>query len=86
MPILRVIHAITASTLLGIIPRSLPDLDLMWRILASPISGSSFGAGFCAAFYIVPLQALLQRLAPSEKAGRLFGTANGITRPETLAP
>ena len=35
--------------------------------------------GFSAGFYIVPLQALLQTLAPSEERGRFFGTANALS-------
>ena len=50
----------------------------MWRVLASPISTLVFGAGVSAGFYIVPLQALLQRLSPDKERGRFLGTANGI--------
>ena len=35
--------------------------------------------GVFAGFYIVPLQALLQYLAPSEERGRFFGTANALS-------
>lgn len=35
-------------------------------------------AGFFAGFYIIPLQALLQHLAPSDERGRFVGTANAI--------
>ena len=38
-----------------------------------------FAIGFSAGFYIVPLQALLQTLAPSEERGRFFGTANALS-------
>lgn len=65
--------------LLGTIPPTLPDLAPMWRIVASPIAGFIFGAGVFAGFYIVPLQALLQRLSPDKERGRLLGTANGIS-------
>ncbi len=37
------------------------------------------GAGFFAGFYIVPLQALLQKLAPEDERGRFLGTANGLS-------
>lgn len=37
------------------------------------------GAGFFAGFYIVPLQALLQRLAPPGERGRFLGTANALS-------
>lgn len=36
-------------------------------------------AGFCAAFYIVPLQALLQYLSPEDERGRFLGTANAFS-------
>ncbi len=64
--------------LLGLIPPWLPDLRPMWRVLASPISALVFGAGVSAGFYIVPLQALVQRLSPDNERGRFLGTANGI--------
>ena len=64
--------------LLGLIPPWLPDLQPMWRVLASPISALVFGAGVSAGFYIVPLQALQQRLSPDKERGRFLGTANGI--------
>ena len=35
-------------------------------------------AGFFAGFYIIPLQALLQHLAPSDERGRFVGAANAI--------
>jgi acyl-[acyl-carrier-protein]-phospholipid O-acyltransferase/long-chain-fatty-acid--[acyl-carrier-protein] ligase len=64
--------------LLGTVPPVLPDLG-RWRVLASPISACVFGAGVFAGFYIIPLQALLQRLAPDQERGRLLGTANGVS-------
>ena len=65
--------------LLGLTPPWLPDLGPMWRVLASPVSALVFGAGVSAGFYIVPLQALLQRLSPDGERGRFLGTANGIS-------
>jgi MFS family permease len=65
--------------LLGLVPPTLPDLDPMWRVLLSPISGFVFGAGVFAGFYIIPLQALLQRLSPENERGRFLGTANGVS-------
>ncbi len=65
--------------LLGTIPPTLPDLPPMWRMVASPISGFIFGAGVSAGFYIIPLQALLQRLSPDDERGRFLGTANGVS-------
>ena len=38
-----------------------------------------FLIGFFAGFYIVPLQALLQYLAPSDERGQFFGTANALS-------
>ena len=37
------------------------------------------GAGFFAGFYIIPLQALLQKLSPDDERGRFLGTANGVS-------
>ncbi len=37
------------------------------------------GAGFFAGFYIIPLQALLQKLSPDDERGRYLGTANGMS-------
>jgi acyl-[acyl-carrier-protein]-phospholipid O-acyltransferase/long-chain-fatty-acid--[acyl-carrier-protein] ligase len=65
--------------LLGLVPPWLPNLQPMWRVLASPIAAMVFGAGMSAGFYIVPLQALLQRLSPDAERGRFLGTANGIS-------
>jgi acyl-[acyl-carrier-protein]-phospholipid O-acyltransferase/long-chain-fatty-acid--[acyl-carrier-protein] ligase len=38
-----------------------------------------FGAGVCAGFYIIPFQALLQKLSPDDERGRFLGTANAIS-------
>ena len=65
--------------LLGLVPPTLPDLGPMWRVLVSPIAGFVFGAGVFAGFYIIPLQALLQRLSPGDERGRFLGTANGVS-------
>ncbi|MGA1017336.1 MAG: MFS transporter [Phycisphaerales bacterium] len=35
--------------------------------------------GLAAGFYIVPLQAMLQKLSPDERRGRFLGTANAIS-------
>ena len=70
-------------TLLGTVPPTLPELDptwnRMWRIVLSPVSAFIFGAGIFAGFYIIPLQALLQRLSPDDERGRFLGTANGLS-------
>jgi acyl-[acyl-carrier-protein]-phospholipid O-acyltransferase/long-chain-fatty-acid--[acyl-carrier-protein] ligase len=43
------------------------------------VCGLVMGAGFFAGFYIIPLQALLQKLSPSNERGRFLGTANAIS-------
>jgi acyl-[acyl-carrier-protein]-phospholipid O-acyltransferase/long-chain-fatty-acid--[acyl-carrier-protein] ligase len=57
-----------AFTLLGI-------LSPTYRSVATLI----FVAGFFAGFYIVPLQALIQILAPDEERGRIIGTSGAIS-------
>ncbi len=37
------------------------------------------GAGVFAGFYIIPLQALLQKLSPDDERGRFLGTANALS-------
>lgn len=37
------------------------------------------GAGIFAGFYMVPLQALLQKLSPDDERGRFLGTANALS-------
>ena len=37
------------------------------------------GAGAFAGLFVIPLQALIQKLAPSDERGRFIGTANGIS-------
>ncbi len=71
----------TFFILLGAIPASLPffsDTPYL-RILVCPSSLFVLGAGISAGFYIVPLQALLQRLTPDDELGRYLGTANGLS-------
>jgi MFS family permease len=65
--------------LLGIVPPTLPGLAPMWRVMLSPVAAFIFGAGLFAGFYIIPLQALLQRLSPDDERGRFLGTANGLS-------
>jgi acyl-[acyl-carrier-protein]-phospholipid O-acyltransferase/long-chain-fatty-acid--[acyl-carrier-protein] ligase len=43
------------------------------------VAGLLCGTGFFAGFYIVPLQALLQKLSPGSERGRFLGTANAIS-------
>ena len=54
-------------------------LDPKLRVLVSSVSGFIFGAGFFAGMYIIPLQAMLQKLSPDDERGRFLGTANGIS-------
>lgn len=67
--------------LLGTVPPRLPypDLAERLRILPSWISVLIFGAGVSAGFYIIPLQALLQKLSPADERGRFLGVANGVS-------
>ena len=65
--------------LLGAVPPTLADLGPTRRVLFSSISAFVLGAGVFAGFYIIPLQALLQKLAPDDERGRLLGTANGVS-------
>jgi MFS family permease len=54
--------------LLGLAPRHFPTIALLL-----------LGAGFFAGFYIVPLQAMLQKLSPDDERGRFLGTANAMS-------
>ena len=65
--------------MLGMLPAQLPDLPRYWRVLFSWISFAIVGAGIFAGFYIIPLQAMLQRLTPEDELGRYLGTANGLS-------
>ena len=65
--------------LLGFAPATLPNLGPYYRVLFSPISFFILGAGISAGFYIVPLQALMQKLTPANELGRFLGTANGFS-------
>ncbi len=51
----------------------------MVRVAFSNVSFFIFGAGFFAGFYIIPLQALLQKLSPDDERGRFLGTANAVS-------
>jgi acyl-[acyl-carrier-protein]-phospholipid O-acyltransferase/long-chain-fatty-acid--[acyl-carrier-protein] ligase len=65
--------------LLGTVPAHLPELPPYVRVMASTTSLWILGIGISAGFYIVPLQALLQRLTPDNELGRYLGTANGLS-------
>ena len=66
-------------TLLGVVTPSLPNMPKMIRVACSNVSLFIFGAGFCAGFYIVPLQALLQKMSPDDERGRILATANACS-------
>ena len=70
---------ILCFALLGLVPPSLPERGPMIRVAFSSIALFIFGAGFSAGFYIVPLQALLQKLSPDDERGRFLGTANACS-------
>ncbi|MGI9470181.1 MAG: MFS transporter, partial [Rubripirellula sp.] len=65
--------------LLAAVPPWLPNLPGMFRIAFSNVSFFILGAGFFAGFYIIPLQALLQKLSPDDERGRFLGTANAVS-------
>lgn len=65
--------------LLGVLPARLPAWGPYVRVALSSVSAWIFGAGFFAGFYIIPLQALLQKLSPDDERGRFLGTANGVS-------
>jgi MFS family permease len=48
-------------------------------VALSNVSFFVLGAGFFAGFYIIPLQALLQKLSPDDERGRFLGTANAVS-------
>ncbi|MDG2222752.1 MAG: MFS transporter [Rubripirellula sp.] len=65
--------------LLGAVPPVMPDYSPMVRVALSNVAFFVLGAGFFAGFYIVPLQALLQKLSPDDERGRFLGTANAVS-------
>ncbi|MEW4490685.1 MFS transporter [Thalassoglobus sp. JC818] len=65
--------------LLGTIPPTLPDKAPTIRILFSSHAGLILGAGIAAGFYLIPLQALLQRLSTTHERGRVLGASSGIS-------
>lgn len=65
--------------LLAAVPPSLPNMGPMVRVAFSNVSFFILGAGFFAGFYIIPLQALLQKLSPDDERGRFLGTANAVS-------
>lgn len=65
--------------LLGGVPPAMPDAGPMVRVAISNVAFFVLGAGFFAGFYIIPLQALLQKLSPDDERGRFLGTANAVS-------
>ena len=66
-------------TLLAAVPPWIPNMRPMVRIAFSNVALFIFGAGFFAGFYIIPLQALLQKMSPDDERGRFLGTANAVS-------
>lgn len=65
--------------LLAAVPPALANHEGVLRIALSNVGLFILGAGFFAGFYIVPLQALLQKLSPNDERGRYLGTANAVS-------
>ncbi len=65
--------------LLAVVPPWVPARGGMIGVALSNVSFFILGAGFFAGFYIIPLQALLQKLSPDDERGRFLGTANAVS-------
>ncbi len=65
--------------LLASIEPTLPDMPKQLRVVFSNTGGFIFGAGICAGFYIIPLQAMLQKFSPDGERGQFLGTANAVS-------
>lgn len=65
--------------LLAAVPPWMPDTKPLLRVALSNVSFLILLAGFSAGFYIVPLQALLQKLSPDDERGQFLGTANAVS-------
>ncbi|QEF96674.1 Lysophospholipid transporter LplT [Stieleria maiorica] len=65
--------------LLAAVPPWMPDARPMVRVALSNVAFFIFCAGFFAGFYIIPLQALLQKLSPDDERGQFLGTANAVS-------
>lgn len=65
--------------LLGTVPPRLAPFGPMLNVAASNVALFVLGAGFFAGFYIIPLQAALQKLSPDDERGRFLGTANAVS-------
>ena len=60
-------------------PTKMPNAPTLSDVALSNVALFIFGAGFSAGFYIVPLQALLQKMSPDDERGRFLGTANACS-------
>jgi acyl-[acyl-carrier-protein]-phospholipid O-acyltransferase/long-chain-fatty-acid--[acyl-carrier-protein] ligase len=56
-----------------------PSRELQGSVLLTREAWFILGAGISAGFYIIPLQALLQKLSPDQERGRFLGTANAVS-------
>ena len=65
--------------LLAAVPPWMPDARPMLRVALSNVAFFILCAGFFAGFYIIPLQALLQKLSPDDERGQFLGTANAVS-------
>jgi acyl-[acyl-carrier-protein]-phospholipid O-acyltransferase/long-chain-fatty-acid--[acyl-carrier-protein] ligase len=65
--------------LLAAVTPQLANQQGVMRIALSNVALFILGAGFFAGFYIIPLQALLQKLSPDDELGRFLGTANAVS-------
>ncbi len=65
--------------LLALAPPAVYGTSPTFRVLLSNVSFLIFGCGFFSGFYIIPLQALLQKLSPRDERGRFLGTANCVS-------
>lgn len=65
--------------LLAWVPPAMFTQTTTIRVLTSNVSFLIFGCGFFSGFYIIPLQALLQKLSPRDERGRFLGTANCVS-------
>lgn len=65
--------------LLGFVDPALNGERPYLRVALSNVAAFIFCAGFFAGFYIVPLQAMLQKYSPDGERGRFLGTANAAS-------
>ncbi len=74
----------------GLVPVGTVALTVIFVLLARAPRDFGVVAGYLAAmglfcgFYVIPLQALLQRLSPADARGRFMGTANAISFATTI--